>query len=225
MLIVLGLLILSGFQLSVESKSFRFALRSFTTLCDWLKKFAPPTRPIRCKTKDNVTWFSRAWRRLRVFASSFYWFVLLFMFAVIGHCDIALVLVLRATLNWKLNFNFSCDIKKFGYCWQKSASLFSAVNSLFQFYGRHILVVHRTKTVQHGGQMHAFYRTKYYCPVVSNIFCSYWCTWISSLLIYCLSLEPRDFLSHGGAFEPTDFRFQFLSCDRLCKLSGLFRVS
>ena len=42
------------------------------------------------KPKPIATWphvFSRAWRRLSVFASSSHWFVLLFAFVVIGHCD------------------------------------------------------------------------------------------------------------------------------------------
>ena len=31
----------------------------FTTLCDWLKKRAPPTQPIRCKTKTNPDFLAR----------------------------------------------------------------------------------------------------------------------------------------------------------------------
>ena len=42
------------------------------------------------KPKLIATWshaFSRAWRRLRVFASSSHWFIALFTFVVIGHCN------------------------------------------------------------------------------------------------------------------------------------------
>ena len=46
------------------------------------------------KPKPMATWshaFSRAWRRLRIFALSFalsfHWFIVKFTFVVIGHCD------------------------------------------------------------------------------------------------------------------------------------------
>ena len=74
----------------------------FTTLCDWFKKLAPTSQPIRFKTKTNrdlVTRVSRAWRRLRVFALSSHWFIccfrLLWLVIVIA---LVLVLVLRHSI-------------------------------------------------------------------------------------------------------------------------------
>ena len=63
----------------------------FTALYDWRNKLVPPTciQPIGCKTKIGHLFF-HAWRLLRVFASSSYWFILLLTFVVIGF-----VLVLR----------------------------------------------------------------------------------------------------------------------------------
>ena len=58
-------------------------LFSFTTLYDWFKK-------TRATYSSNRQWshaFSRACRRLRVFSSNSHWFVLLFTFSVIGHCN------------------------------------------------------------------------------------------------------------------------------------------
>ena len=58
----------------------------FTTLCDWLKKFPLPTRPIRWKTKtirDLVTRLSL----LHVFTSSYHWLLLIFSSVLIGRCD------------------------------------------------------------------------------------------------------------------------------------------
>ena len=47
----------------------------FTALCDFLPKFAAPvSQPMTSKTKTNrasLAQFSRAWRRLHVFASSY----------------------------------------------------------------------------------------------------------------------------------------------------------
>ena len=89
----------------------------FTTLYDWFKKLAPPNQQIRTKTNHlkptnqnqnqsllghtRFPALGRAWRRLRVFALSPHWLVLLFTFIVIG---LALVLVLRLLLE-------NCSIK------------------------------------------------------------------------------------------------------------------
>ena len=60
-----------------------------------LKKLVPPTQPI-------MTWshaFSRAWGRIRAFASSADWLIVSCTFAVIGHSDcFQLVLVLRRSI-------------------------------------------------------------------------------------------------------------------------------
>ena len=67
----------SKFQLSVESNPWLnwFCL---TTVCDWSRKFAPISQPIKCKTKidrDVVTRVSRATGSLRV------------CFVLIDRCD------------------------------------------------------------------------------------------------------------------------------------------
>ena len=62
----------------------------FTTLYDWFKKNSRNQLNQSDSTPNAIaTWsyaFSRAWRRLRVFASSSHWLVLLLSFVVIGHC-------------------------------------------------------------------------------------------------------------------------------------------
>ena len=61
-----------------------------TTLCDWLMKRVPLSQPIRCKPKPTVTRshvFSRAWRRLHVFALNSDWFIALFASVVIGQSN------------------------------------------------------------------------------------------------------------------------------------------
>ena len=57
---------------------------AFTTLRDWLKRFAPLFHPIRSKTKTNCVIASRALRQLHVISSSFDWFTVLSVFFVIG---------------------------------------------------------------------------------------------------------------------------------------------
>ena len=57
---------------------------AFTTLRDWLKRFAPLFHPIRSKTKTNGVIASRALRQLHVITSSFDWFTVLSVFFVIG---------------------------------------------------------------------------------------------------------------------------------------------
>ena len=60
---------------------------AFTTLRDWLKRFAPLFHPIRSKTKTNcvtLAAFSSALRQLHVITSSFDWFTELSVFFVIG---------------------------------------------------------------------------------------------------------------------------------------------
>ena len=57
---------------------------AFTTLSDWLKRFAPLFHPIRSKTKTNCVIACRALRQLHVITSSFDWFTVLSVFFVIG---------------------------------------------------------------------------------------------------------------------------------------------
>ena len=62
---------------------------AFTTLRDWLKRFAPLLHPIRSKTKTNCDMtrshaFSSALRQLHVITSSFDWFIVLSVFFVTG---------------------------------------------------------------------------------------------------------------------------------------------
>ena len=38
----------------------------FTTLCDWSRKLAPPSQPIRCKTKTNRDLVTHVFPRLRL---------------------------------------------------------------------------------------------------------------------------------------------------------------
>ena len=57
---------------------------AFTTLRDWLKRFAPLFHPIRIKTKTNCVIASRAWSQLPVITSSFDWFTVLSVLFVIG---------------------------------------------------------------------------------------------------------------------------------------------
>ena len=59
----------------------------FTLSCDWSVWFI---QPIKCKTKTILTWsqaFSRASSRLPVFTLSFYWLMVMFIFALICSCD------------------------------------------------------------------------------------------------------------------------------------------
>ena len=63
----------------------------FTTLCDWSRKLAPLSQPIRCKTRTNrdlVTSISRARGGLRVFILSPHWLILIFTVVLIGCCDV-----------------------------------------------------------------------------------------------------------------------------------------
>ena len=57
---------------------------AFTTLRDWLKRFALLFYPIRSKTKTNCVITSRTLGQLPVVTSSFAWFTLLSVFFVIG---------------------------------------------------------------------------------------------------------------------------------------------
>ena len=64
----------------------------FTTLCDWLAKFAPLFQPMRSKTTTTVRVsrshaFSRACRLLHEFASSSDWFVAQFTSVVTGQSN------------------------------------------------------------------------------------------------------------------------------------------
>ena len=59
---------------------------AFTTLRDWLKRFAPLFYPIRSKTKTNYVNYviaSHALRQLHVITSSFDWFTVLSVFFLV----------------------------------------------------------------------------------------------------------------------------------------------
>ena len=61
----------------------------FTLFRDWLVKYAPFSQPMG-KPKPIMPRsdaFSRAWRRLHLFASNSDWFIVLFTFVVIGQSD------------------------------------------------------------------------------------------------------------------------------------------
>ena len=60
------------------------------TLSDWLKRLAPVFRPIRIKTKTNLTiytWFSHASSELQVIARNCDWFIALPVPVVIGQSN------------------------------------------------------------------------------------------------------------------------------------------
>ena len=62
-----------------------------------------PLNQSDAKLKPIATWslaFSRAWDRLRVFTLSSHWFVVIFIFVLIGRCDYFGFGF--STLNWKL---------------------------------------------------------------------------------------------------------------------------
>ena len=78
----LGELVLSAGLQSLFLERFSFECRkvigfAFTTLRDWLNRFAPLFHPIRSKTKTNCVIASRALRQLPVITSSFDWFTVL----------------------------------------------------------------------------------------------------------------------------------------------------
>ena len=73
----------------------------FTPLCDWFKNSRHLLNQSDAKQKPIIaTWsyaFFRAWRRLHVLGC--HWFIVLFIFAVIGHCNCFGFGF--TTLNWK----------------------------------------------------------------------------------------------------------------------------
>ena len=79
-------------------------------LYDWCQERTLPSQPIRRKTKANRDLITVVFPcQLRVFASSSHWFIVLFTFLVIVHCNnyfIARVLVLlkRSTLLLLLHY-------------------------------------------------------------------------------------------------------------------------
>ena len=54
----------SNFQFSVESNP-GLHWFCFTVLCEWSRKLAPPSKPIRYKTKTNRDLVTRVFPRLR----------------------------------------------------------------------------------------------------------------------------------------------------------------
>ena len=91
-------LIRAVFGLSVESLPglLRFC---FSTLCDWSRNLAPPSQPIRCKTKTNLDLVTRVSPRSRPVTCIYFafslpgslWYLSLFWLALV----ITLVVVLR----------------------------------------------------------------------------------------------------------------------------------
>ena len=82
-------LIIADYNFFYPLERFSFECRkviafAFTTLRDWIKRFAPLFYPIRSKTKTNCVIASRALRQLHVITSSFDWFTVLSVFVVIG---------------------------------------------------------------------------------------------------------------------------------------------
>ena len=61
---------------------------TLTMLCDWPRKLAPPSQPIRCKTETNRDFFTRVFPRLRPVTCvlSSRWLLLIFSFVLIGRC-------------------------------------------------------------------------------------------------------------------------------------------
>ena len=58
--------------------------------CDWSRKLAPFSQPIRCKLKSTTTWspaFSRALGRVVVFTLSSHWLLKVFSSLLIGCCN------------------------------------------------------------------------------------------------------------------------------------------
>ena len=83
--IVPDVLVLERF--SIEPSNHRALLRSMIGWQSWRHFFL---NQWEAKQKPIVPWshaFSRAWRRLHVFASSSDWLIVLFMFVVIGQSN------------------------------------------------------------------------------------------------------------------------------------------
>ena len=59
----------------------------FTTLSDWIKISRHLLNQSDAKPKNHATWSRAFSRRLHVFSLSFHWFIVLFTFVVIGHCN------------------------------------------------------------------------------------------------------------------------------------------
>lgn len=79
--------VIAAFSSGVTKAIARLLWLCFTALCDWFVKLAPFSQPTRDKTKTNRAWsyaFSRAWRRLYVFASSYDLFIALIATVMIG---------------------------------------------------------------------------------------------------------------------------------------------
>ena len=75
------------------------SMECFTSLCDWFRKLAQLSQPIRCKTKTNHDLVARVFPRLGslVFALSSHWLLKVFSCLSIGCCDY-LGLVLRHSI-------------------------------------------------------------------------------------------------------------------------------
>ena len=76
----------SNFQKSVESNP-GLHWFCFTSRCNWFRKLAPLSQPIRCITKTKQPAFSRASGSMGVFTLSFHWLLKVCSFFLIGCCD------------------------------------------------------------------------------------------------------------------------------------------
>ena len=76
----------SNFQKSVESNP-GLHWFCFTSRCNWFRKLAPLSQPIRCITKTKQPAFSRTSGSMGVFTLSFHWLLKVCSFFLIGCCD------------------------------------------------------------------------------------------------------------------------------------------
>ena len=84
------------FRFSVESNP-GLLLFCFSSLCDWSRKLASLSQPVRLRLKTITTWalaFSRATSCLLVYILSSHWFPAIIPFPIIG-CCITSVLALK----------------------------------------------------------------------------------------------------------------------------------
>ena len=84
------------FRFSVESNP-GLLLFCFSSLCDWSRKLASLSQPVRLRLKTITTWalaFSRATSCLLVYILSSHWFPAIIPFPMIG-CCITSVLALK----------------------------------------------------------------------------------------------------------------------------------
>ena len=91
----------SNFELSVES-NLGLHWFCFTMLCDWSRKLAPLSQPIRCKTKTNRELVTRVFPRFRPVTCVYFELSLApsnISFVLIGRCDSVLRVWKETTYN------------------------------------------------------------------------------------------------------------------------------